>query len=218
MSLRGISEVWREELRRGFLRLAAGEEDAAAEHFARAYACAPGRPEVCFALGRERLRRGDRDGAAGLLRDAWRADPGLVAAAAALARCLGALGGGYDVLDEAQRRSPNEPGLWVVRAELLLGERRIDEARAALDRASVRATGRATHAAIAACRARAFHVEAENLADSGRIEEALFAYKRAADLDPSWSAPHQGMGEMFSRLGRAARARACFDRARVLDG
>src|SRR5262245_46260920 len=100
-----VSEAWRLDLERGMESLAAGEPHRAEAHFARAYRRAPDRPEVLFALGRERLREGRLEEAEPLLRGAWQKSPRLASAATALARCLGLglgrLADAYQVIDEA---------------------------------------------------------------------------------------------------------------------
>jgi tetratricopeptide (TPR) repeat protein len=221
-----LTEVWRVELKRGLKKLAEGDAARAEDHFARAYQRAPERPEVCFALGRERLRQGRLDEAEPLLRIAWETDRSLAAAAAALARCLLRIGGRLDdaqaVIDQALTALGDEPGLLVVSAELSLEDGRPDRARAALVRAqaSLDASGReasSTREAIQAGLACAGNLEGIQLGRAGRTEEALFAFKRAFDLEPSWAGPLVNMGAIFAQLGRAARARACYERALVMD-
>jgi type IV pilus assembly protein PilF len=56
-----------------------------------------------------------------------------------------------------------------------------------------------------------------DLAASGDSEQALFAFKRAADLDREWATPIVNMGTSFARLGRTARARSTWERALVVD-
>src|SRR5262245_42311924 len=100
-----LSEAWRVDLSRGLRCLAEGDLGRASELFGRAHARAPERPEVCFALGRERLRQGKVDEAETLLRTAWTADRS-PAAAAALARCIGLVGRrpaeGHAILDATE--------------------------------------------------------------------------------------------------------------------
>src|SRR5512134_55902 len=74
-----LTEVWRVELTRGLRCLADGDIAGAEGHFERAHTAGQGRPEVCFALGRERLRQRRHDEAEALLRAAWKG--GLLAAA-----------------------------------------------------------------------------------------------------------------------------------------
>jgi tetratricopeptide (TPR) repeat protein len=219
-----LMELWRAELARGLRRLAAGDVDGAEVFFARAHRADPERPEVCFALGRERLRQERLPEAEILLRRAWRA--GLPAAAAALARCLGIAAPrrpeAHAVLDEAVRRHPDEPGLLAVRAELLLEDGAFAEAQRLLERARslLAADGRdapATRAAVARVLAKALNLEGIRLARDADPDAALFAFKRAFDLAPRWASPLVNMGAVFADLGRQARARSCYERALVLD-
>ncbi len=69
-----LPEAWQLELRRGLNSLRAGEFERAESHFLRAHRWAPKIPEVCYALGRERLRHGDVEQAEELLRTAWEGD------------------------------------------------------------------------------------------------------------------------------------------------
>jgi tetratricopeptide (TPR) repeat protein len=224
-----LDPAWRSELRRGLERLHAGDFAGAEQHFERAHGRAPGRPEVCVALGRERLRRGRIEEAETLLRGAWTADPSLVSAAASLARCLGIFAHrgseALAILDDAQARHGADPGLLVVRSEVLLEERRVPEARdaaqaalAAASRGGERAARpSAAFAAAELALARVHNAEGLELARAGRDDEALFAFKRAIDLDGDWAAPVVNLGAAFARLGRGARARSAWERALVID-
>jgi tetratricopeptide (TPR) repeat protein len=219
-----LTELWRAELVRGLRRLAAGDAAGAELFFERAHRADPERAEVCFALGRERMRQERLPEAEELLRSAWRA--GMPAAAAALARCLGIIGirraEAHAVLDEALARHPDEPGILAVRAELLLEEGGIAAAQTLLDRAQaiLVADGRdvpATRAAVASVLAKALNLEGIRLAEGGDSDAALFAFKRAFDLAPRWASPLVNMGAIFADLGRSARARSSYERALVLD-
>lgn len=220
-----ITEFWRFELTRGRCFLLEGRHDEAEVCFERAYQAAPHRAEVAFALGRERMRRGLLAEAEMLLRGAWASDPSLPASAAALARCLGLSGpsprvaDAHAVVEEALARHPAEPGLHIVRAELLLVEERVDEAFATLERASglVHPRAVATRAALNLSWARTHLRAGVRLVEDGRAEEALFSFKRAADLAPGWAEPLVVMGQAFATLGRRARARSSWERALVLD-
>ena len=219
-----LTELWYAELMRGLRRLAAGDTAGAEVFFERAHRAEPDRPEVCFALGRERLRQERLPEAEELLRVAWRAR--LPAAAAALARCLGIVGTrraeAHAILDEALAHHPDEPGILAVRAELLLEDGASAAAQSLLERARsiLAADGRdapATRAAIAGVLAKALNLEGIRLARDGDPDAALFAFKRAFDLAPRWASPLVNMGAVFADLGRDARARSCYERALVLD-
>lgn len=216
-------EPWRSELRRGLERLRDGDFAAAEAHFARAHRLAPERAEACYALGRERLRRGDLDQAESLLREAWRRDPSLLSAAAFLARCLGLhrgdLIGARAVLRSARARHGQVAPLCVVEAELFLEEGRADEARAAAEQALAdEASGDGAREAARALLARVHNQMGIERASTGDAEAALFAFRRAAELDPEWSAPLCNLGAAFEIVGRAERAQSSYERALAVDG
>jgi tetratricopeptide (TPR) repeat protein len=213
-----LGQRWRVHLRRGVRSLEAGHHDRAARHFAAAYKLAPERPEVCLALGREYLRRGQLGQAEPLLRRAWEGGPTLAAAAAALVRLLG-VGKGESkaarlVLEEALRRHPDHPLLLVVRGELDLEDEQFEVARASFERA--RGCG-ADPASVRAGLARTYNAEGIACGDEAADDQAIFAFKRACDLDPSWSGPHVNLGVAFTRLGRRRRARTCYERAIAIE-
>jgi tetratricopeptide (TPR) repeat protein len=215
-------EPWRCELRRGLERLRAGEFAAAEAHFARAHRLAPERAEACFALGRERLRGGDLDQAESLLGEAWRRDPSLLSAAAFLARCLGLergdMAAARAVLSDAAGRHGRVAPLCVVEAELFLEEGRGAEARAAAEEALAdEDAGDGAREAARALLARVLNQEGIARASGGDAEAALFAFRRAADLDPEWSAPLCNLGAAFEIVGRAERAQSSYERALGLD-
>lgn len=218
----GLVEPWRSELRRGLERLRDGEFAAAEAHFARAHRFAPERAEVCFALGRERLRRGDLREAEALLRQAWRLDHSLLSSAAYLARCLGLELGDPRAADlilaEAYAFHGRAAPLLVVEAELRLEESRLDEARAAAEEVIANAGASAgAREAGRAVLARVFNQAGIRLADGGDPEAALFAFRRAADLDPDWSAPRSNLGAAFEAIGRLERAEAAYHQAVDID-
>lgn len=222
---RALREPWRLELRRGLERLRDGEFADAAHHFARAHRLAPGQPEVCLALGTERLRAADAAGAEPLLRAAWEGAPELISAAATLARCLALYlcrpAEAAAVLDQATARHGEVSALLVVRAELSLEAGDAPGARAAAEAAldacareeaggAVRASARS---AAATALARAYNLEGLERAGSGGHSEALFVFKRAADVDPTWSGPLVNIGVSLLALGRARAALAPLERA-----
>jgi tetratricopeptide (TPR) repeat protein len=215
-------EPWRSELRRGLERLRDGDFEAAQAHFVRAHRLAPDRAEACFALGRERLRSGDLEQAESLLREAWRRDPSLLSAAAFLARCIGLERGDLDaaraVLREAQAVHGQVAPLCVIEAELFLEEGRGDEARAAAEHALADdAAGDGAREAARALLARVHNQDGISRASTGDAEAALFAFRRAAELDPEWSAPLCNLGAAFEIIGRAERAQSSYERALAVD-
>lgn len=203
------------------MSLRGGDFERAETHFERAYRWAPERPDVCYALGRARLRRGDSVAAEPLLRNAWERDESLVSAAGTLARCLALYldrpDDGLAVLDEAERRTGPCANLHVVRSELLIERGRLDEARLAAEAALAADADELEAAAARASLARIANQSGIDLASRGEYEPALFAFKRAADLDPAWSSPHVNMGAAFGNMGRATRARSSYESAIALD-
>lgn len=210
------------------IRLRKGEFELAESHFSRAHRWAPRVPEVCYALGRERLRHGRVDEAEDLLRTAWRGDRTLTSAAATLARCLALyqnrFAEAHAVLDDAERDRPSA-ALAVVRSEVLIEERKIEAAEAAAEAAlslcdDVGDPGyesTSTREAARAALARVHNHRGVELADRGELEAALFRFKRAADLDPRWSSPHVNMGTAFVRLGKLVAARHAYQAAIAAD-
>jgi Flp pilus assembly protein TadD len=222
---RALREPWRLELRRGLQRLRAGEFADAAHHFARAHRLAPGQPEVCLALGTERLRAGDPATAEPLLRAAHDGAPDLISASATLARCLALYLDRPDeagsVLDQALSRHGQVSALLVVQAELGLEAGDLNRAREAAEAAleacareeaggAVRTSARS---AAAAALARTYNLEGLQRAGGGGHCEALFAFKRAADVDPTWSSPLVNVAVSLLALGRARAALAPLERA-----
>lgn len=217
-----LPAAWQRELHRGLERLRAGEYGLAEAHFARAYKWAPDRPEICCALGRERLRRGDYAEAEELLRRAWTGDPTLVSAAATLARCMGVQRGRHSdahaVLDQAVAHHGPLAILAVVRSELFLDEGRITDAKAAAECALADCDeGSTEFFAARAALARVCNHEGIDLADDSEHHRAVFAFKRAIDLDPTWSSPHVNMGAAFLAMKQRSSARRAFDRAVSID-
>lgn len=216
----GVVEPWRGELRRGLERLRDGEFADAEAHFARAHRMAPDRAEVCFALGRERLRRGDLDQAEVLLRQAWIRDPSLVSAAAFLARCLGVerrdFAAAHAVLDDAFARHGRVAPLAVVAAEILLEEGRAPAARELAEEVLASSPEGAREAARALL-ARVHNQEGLERVAAGEPEAALFAFRRAAALDEDWSAPASNLGAAFEAIGRLDRAKSAYEQALKID-
>ncbi len=109
------------------------------------------------------------------------------------------------VLDEAG----DHPGLGVVRAEILLAQGRATEARNALDQtlsgASEIEPPALREAIELAARGALARIEAtwgEEALAKGRREEALFALRRAAALDPAWPEPRARLDDLRPRRRR----------------
>ena len=217
-----LPAAWQRELHRGLERLRAGEYGLAEAHFVRAYKWAPDRPEICCALGRERLRRGDYAEAEELLERAWQHDPSLISAAATLARCIGIHRGRYAdahvVLDTSESHHGPLAVLAIVRSELYLEEGRIDDAKRAAEAAlPLCRDGSSEYNAARAALARVYNHEGIGLVDKAQHSTAVFAFKRASDLDPAWSSPHVNMGAAFLAMKQSQSARRAFDRAVAID-
>lgn len=210
-------ETWQTELRRGLEHLRGARLAEAEICFERAHRMAPDRPEVCYALGRARLRSGAVDEAEALLRIAWQGDPSLVSAAGTLARCLGLQGRRFDeahaVLAEAEAHHGALALLHVVRSELFLAEDRFDEARSAAEAALHSPDSDSERDAASAALARVLNREGILYAERGENDRAVFLFKRAAHLDPEWSSPQVNLGAALARMGMHDRAMAAYDQA-----
>lgn len=226
MEERSETESWRAELISGLYALREGQFGRAELHFERAYGWAPDQPEVAYALGRERLRRGRVEEAEALLVAAWKGDASLLSAGATLARCLGLYlaraNEAHAVLDDAEARHGAHPSLEVTRAELCAHLEEYDRA----ERRAERALGLcdegigespATRNAARAILARVENARGLSAVELGDPENAIFAFKRAADRDPAWGAPHLNTGAAFAVLGRKGAARAAYERALAAD-
>lgn len=214
-------ETWQSTLRRGLEHQRAGRLEAAEACFERAHRLAPDRPEVCYALGRARLRSEAIDQAEALLRAAWHGDPTLLSAAGTLARCLGLHAGRFDeahaVLDEAEAHHGAVAVLGVVRSELFLAEDRLDEARAAADDALHAPGSDSERDAARIALARVANREGILCAERGESERALFCFRRAAHLDDEWSSPLVNQGAILARMGMHARAAAAYEHALIIE-
>ncbi len=221
-SRQSVQEPWLVELRRGLEKLHAGEFGLAEAHFSRAHRWAPTRPEVCLALGRERLRRGDAAAAEPLLRIACEQAPDLISAAATLARCLGLhearFADAHAVLDAALERHPESATLQVIRAELLI---EAGDAAAAIAAASAAVAWSSedalAHDAARCALARGHNLAGTRLADAGELHQALFSFKKATDLDPEWASPWVNRGAVFHKLGKRSRAAEHYARALSIE-
>ncbi|MCG8425697.1 MAG: tetratricopeptide repeat protein [Proteobacteria bacterium] len=214
-------EAWQLVLQRGLESLRVGRFDDAETSFARAHRLNPDSPEVCYALGRERLRRGDANAAEPLLLAAWQGDRTLASAAGTLARCQGLHLGRFDdahaTLDDACATHRPMALLEVVRSELLLEQGRPELAREHAEAALASAESESVRNAARAALARVCNVDGLAAVDQGDRERALFLFKRAADLDPQWSSPHVNTGAVFACLGNRQRALHSYRNAIEID-
>lgn len=211
--------AWRHHLQRGSSALELGRYAEATLAFERALAEAPREPRVLLALGRERMRQGRYGEAEELLRGAHREQPS-PASAVALARVLGLHRGRAEeafslVHESLASAGPAERApLQVIRGELLLEEGSYLEARVAFVQAlDDEVSSEAARLGLA----RSFNLEGIALSERGDDERALFAFKRAADLDQGWSGPCTNMGVVFGRLGRTAKAVDAYHAALARD-
>lgn len=216
-----MPESWRAALRRGLEKLRKGDFDAAETQFSRAYQLAPMQPEVCYALGREHLRRGRIAEGERLLHTAWASDRSLVSAAASLARSMAQNGArfeaAHELLADAELDGHSADVLLVVRAEIYVDQQRMADARTAASQALHQTTSEATRRAARAVLARVHNTEGIDHARAGDYDRALFCFKRAADHDPDWSSPHVNEGACFSSLGKLNRAVASYERAIAIE-
>jgi tetratricopeptide (TPR) repeat protein len=61
--------------------------------------------------------------------------------------------------------------------------------------------------------ARVYNAEGVSLGERGDHHRALFALKRAGDLDPAWAGPWVNRGAILERLGQVAQAQREYRRA-----
>ncbi|MBT8494132.1 MAG: tetratricopeptide repeat protein [Deltaproteobacteria bacterium] len=200
---------WKPPLVAALRRMAAGDLSGALPHLEQAHRLGPDVPEVCLAYGRELARAGNRLGL-DLLERAYRADRTLLSAGAELARQLAAIGEldrARSIADELVCDHPDDALARICRGEIAVDDRRLADAEADATRALNLANDddkgtRAARALLARCH----NQRGIERAESDDFESALFAFRRAADLDPEWSAPLTNMGAAFSRIGKHRRA------------
>ena len=209
-----LPESWRLLLQRGARCLRDGDYGRALEAFEQAHREAPDEPQVALALGREQLRQGRYDAAERLLRRALELQPGSAAATAALARCLGLHQGkapeAFALLHSALKACSEPAPLHVVRGELLLDSGAFLDARAAFGQAmDDPISAEAAQLGLA----RTYNSEGIALCERGDHEPAIFALKRAADLDPTWAGPHVNLGVVFGRMGKLGKALEAYQAA-----
>lgn len=217
--------TWLEELRSGLQSSRNGGFDAALASFERARQLAPERPETACALGRERMRRGEYDEASALLRSAWEHDHSLASAGTSLARCIGLHMQNFEeahaILNEVDEHKGVLPSTRVVRGELLLEDGRHEEAALLVEALlSAETPIRAPESVKVSATLLMARVENERglcAVNQQSFERAIFAFKRAGDLDPLWPAPHSNLGASFEALGKWQRAEKAYHHACTLD-
>ena len=206
---------WRFHLWRGARSLESGDLCGARRHFAAAYREAPEEALVCLAWGRELQKAGDLVTAERLLRRAWETDPKLDTAALHLARLLGLYLNRPEeaqaILTHVSGQSGESAPLLLLAAELQLKDCCGHEAaKALLERAL--ALG-AHEEEVRLCFAKAYNAEGIARSQAGEHHQALFALKRATDLDPDWSGPWVNRGAILERIGQVSRAQREYRRA-----
>lgn len=210
------TDSWLDVLQDGLGFARAGEFDQALDYFERARELAPTRAETACALGREHMRRGHVEEALKLLDLAWQQDTSLVTAGTSLARCLGLdlerFADAHRVLDEVDEWHPNEATSHLIRSEILLAEGRHEEAAVIAEALQESESERVARSA----RLLMSRVENERglcAVKVAGLERAIFAFKRAGDLDPLWAAPRSNLGAAFEKLGKMQRAEAAYRQA-----
>jgi Flp pilus assembly protein TadD len=219
--------LWRAELARGLMLERSDDADGARAAFARAHALAPDEAQPAYSLARAEQRRGRALEAERLFRVALVARPDWPLAAIALARLLveraqptltSALAEARRVLAPAQATYPRHPLLQLVEAQLLLDEERLDESRALLE--CLAGGDYASPTLLRRCReqmARVENLSGIGLSRAGHDDAALFAFKRACDLDQRWAAPRANLGALWQRLNKPLKALEQYQRALALE-
>ncbi|MFH1130303.1 MAG: tetratricopeptide repeat protein [Pseudomonadota bacterium] len=202
-----MDRPWRIHLRRGMQDVQEGRYDRAVQAFEKAFDLGPDEPEVLVSLGRERFRQGLYEESEELLQAALKRNPESAIAAATLARLLGLhldrRQEAFQILHQALRHNPNAAALHVIRGELLLEDGAYKDARAAFGQVLDHdAADEAARTGVA----RTYNIEGIKLSEQYEYEPAIFAFKRAADLDPNWSGPLVNLGVTFGRMGKLDKA------------
>ncbi len=110
--------------------------------------------------------------------------------------------------------APDHPLLLMVTGELALERERAADAIAAFSAA--RQAG-ADAAVVDHALARAHNLAAIALADDGRSDEALFGFRRACVLAPTWAPPRVNLGALWQRLNKPLEALRQYRQAVALD-
>lgn len=202
-----FAQRWRLYLSRGKRNLEQGNYQQATEAFEKAFEEAPEEPHVQLAVGREWMRQGRFEEAETLLTKACQAMKHSTTAAVALSRLLGLHLNkpqeAFERIHQALSTCDEAAPLHVIRGELLLEEGAYLEARAAFGQAlDDPVSAEAAKIGLA----RTYNAEGIDLSSEGKLESAIFAFKRAADLEPDWSGPYVNMGVVFGRLNRTLKA------------
>jgi superkiller protein 3 len=207
---------WHRELRRGLEASKQGDFSRALSHFERAHRSAPERAETCLALGRERWRRGELHEAEDLLRRAVASADNFLSARLALARFCALERKSFAEAHALLESAPRQDLVTLVRAEILIEEERWTEVEELV--APLRASGDPqTREGADLVQARVENWRGLALVDQGAHEAAVFAFKRASDLDPSWGTPLSNLGAALETLGNKKRAEEAYRKATELQ-
>ena len=200
-----LPETWRYLLRRGLELRRNGRLEEASETLERAIRMVGKKASLLAALGEVRGDQGRYMEAHDLLQEACAIAPLNAGPAEALARLLGLrLERPDEAFSQLDRVLPHATGtarcsLELVRGELLLNEGELEKSEASFGAAlDDELCGVSARQGLARCS----NVRGIMLAEQGELEPAVFALKRAADLDPYWSSPCVNMGVVLGRLGK----------------
>lgn len=212
------SAAWRTPLIQGLRRVAEGNFPAALPSLERAHRLGPNVPEVCLAYGRELLRVGDERGLA-LVEQAHDSSPRLTSATCELARHLAARGDfdrAKQVLACGRERHSGDPLLSLASGEVALDSGDLDEAEREANQVALHCSDSRYQEAARSILSRCANHRGLALAAEEKFTTAVFAFKRAHDLDPCWPGPLINMGAAFTRLGRHKRALGLYMQAERL--
>ncbi len=216
-----LREPWQRPVSRGLEALRRGDLTAATLDLRRAQDLAPDEPDVCLALARLHLAQEELRPAVALLERVVALRPDKLGTIALLTRTLGVRLGektrAFGVLHAALERHPESAELHVVRGELLVEDDAIEAARGAFAQALTGTPGPKVRLAALSGLAQTYNAEGILLSEGGESDRAAFLFKRAADLDPLWSAPLVNLGVVFGRLERLPKAIETYDAALLRD-
>ncbi len=199
----------RVHLAAGKTHYAAGDLASAEQHFARVTALDASNAEAAYYAGRIAADKKQFEAAIAAFRRALALDPGLLQAAHDLATHLmeaSDFAGAEQVLAAALARAPDNLALQLNHARLFL--RKGDAPRAVEAYAAV--LPKLTDVPVAQ------NDYGQALLLAGRDDDALAAFRKAADMDPALPDPWYGIGQLLQRRDDRAGAEKAFERFRQL--